>query len=390
MQGDLRLRLFFLLIFDGISKSGVIKKIFSQIKSLNDAGIDANLILIGDQSNLNINSSNIIQIPIADLKTGNIINKIIRTRKIANIIGNQIQDLKPVDFVYIRYPILIPFCPLIFFKPFRKCKVIFEYNSIYRKEFLIGHNYLYLVLEFFWGNLIRYQADGGIAVTHELMNQQRKKIYNRNKPFITIANGIEVDSVPLRTPPNFIKDRLFTMICVANFSKWHGLDRLILGITKYSGKYFVKLHIVGEGPEIVNLKNLCEENNIIDQVIFHGYLSGPNLDRLFDESHLAVGEMGIHRNKMSEASTLKAREYCSRGIPFTIEGSDPDFPNDFAYVMRIPMNENPIEIDEVIMFASRVCNDLDHPRKMRDYAFEHLDWSIKMKKLKTYLEDMVQ
>lgn len=33
--------------------------------------------------------------------------------------------------------------------------------------------------------------------------------------------------------------------------------------------------------------------------------------------------------------------------------------------------------------------DPGHPQKMRSYAEEHLDWSVKMKKLKGFLEALV-
>ena len=199
--------LYFLFIFDGEIESGVIKKIFSQIKSLNDVGMNSEIIFIGDTNKIKIPLKNVIKEPITNKK--GFFNTILKTRKIANIIGNRIRILEPCDIIYIRYPLLFPFCPFVFFKPFRKCKVIFEYNSFNSKEYLIDHNYFYLFFEYFFGNFVRYQADAGIAVTNEISNYQRKKIGCRNKSFITIANGIDVESVQLRTPPNFNKNNLF-------------------------------------------------------------------------------------------------------------------------------------------------------------------------------------
>ena len=58
--------------------------------------------------------------------------------------------------------------------------------------------------------------------------------------------------------------------------------------------------------------------------------------------------------------------------------------------MRVPPDESPIDIDPVIDFAQKICSDPDHPKKMRKYAEENLDWSIKMKKLKGFLESLIE
>ena len=383
------MKFFFLLMFDGLTESGVNKKIFSQVQLLNDLGVDAKLILIGDTSRTDIDLNFVIREQIAGGIRDPVITRIIRSRKIAGIIRDRIQNLGPSDILYIRYPLILLFCPINLFKPFRKCKLIFEHNTLLRSEYIIAHKYLYLLFEIFFGNVVLCQADGGIGVTNEITDFQMKKLGGKNKPFMTISNGIDVISIPLRSPPCFVSEQEISMICVANFSRWHGVDRLILGLARYSGKSLITIHLIGEGIEIPNLKRLCTENNISDRVKFHGFLSGSKLDRLFDESHIAIGELGIHRKKMSESSTLKSREYCSRGIPYIISSLDPDFPNDFPYILKIPADDTFIDIEKVITFTSHIYRDTNHPRKMRQYAFEHLDWSIKMKDLKMFLEDRI-
>ena len=383
-----KLKLYFLLIFDGDVESGVNKKIFSQVKTLNEMGIDANLILIGDTSKIKLAVPYIIKEPITNIESKSLITRLYKSRKIANIIGDRIRNIDASDILYIRYPIFIAFCPIVFFKPFRKCKLIFEFNSLTSKEYLLMHEYFYLFFELFFGMFIRYQADGGIGVTNEITNYQRKKIGSRNTSFVTIANGIDVDSIHLRAPPDSMNDFNFTMICVASFSPWHGLDRLIHGIAQYKGKYFIKLHIVGEGSEINNLKNLCEKKAIINHVIFHGFLSGATLDKLFDVSHIAIGILGTRRQNLSEASPLKNREYCSRGIPFISDVRDPDFSSDFPYCLYITPDESIIDVERIISFAKSLYeNSYGHQIQMRNYAKQRLDWSQKIGKLKYFLEN---
>jgi len=87
-------------------------------------------------------------------------------------------------------------------------------------------------------------------------------------------------------------------------------------------------------------------------------------------------------------SELKCREYCSRGIPYIIACDDSDFPDDFPYILRLPHDDSPIDMDQILPFVSSICQAHNHPQKMRLYAKDTLDWSVKMKKLKGFLEDL--
>jgi hypothetical protein len=87
-------------------------------------------------------------------------------------------------------------------------------------------------------------------------------------------------------------------------------------------------------------------------------------------------------------SELKSREYCARGIPFIIACGDSDFPPDFPAILKLLPDESPIDMHRVILFASVISRDSDHAQNMRHYARENLDWSVKMKKLKMFLESL--
>jgi len=382
------LRFFFLFIYDEKIESGVNKKIFSLVRELNTSGIVAKLILIGDQ-NEKTDSPYIIWKMVPVNNNATIFTRILHSWKIADHIRSCIKNFGSSDILYIRYPLLFLFCPVSFFKPFRKCKLIFEYNTNFRSEYILGRNNLYLFLEFFLGNIVLLQADGGIGVTDEITNSMKEKLVNKNKPFITISNGIELNLIPVREAPKIDSDQNISLLCVANFSPWHGIDRLILGLARYSGNYSFTLHLVGNGIEVLNLKKLCVQYNVSHRVIFHNFMSGRDLDKLFNESHIAVGTLGLHRNRLKESSTLKSREYCARGIPFILSSSDTDFPDTFPYIQRVPPDDSAIDMEQVSKFALRVCLDYEHPEKMRKYAAEHLDVSIKMKKLKTFLEEKI-
>jgi glycosyltransferase involved in cell wall biosynthesis len=267
----------------------------------------------------------------------------------------------------------------------RKCKIVIECQSVEPDERRLAGDYLFLLYDFVYGGDIRKYCDGIVGVTEQITRYEVSRCGDPDKPHITIGNGFNIDSVSVRKQvPN--QGQHLHLLCVAYVSPWHGLDRLIRGIAAYKGPAKITLHIAGQGSEIPELKKLVNESDINEKVIFHGFLQGKDLDDLFNTCQIAVGSLGLHRIGLTEASILKAREYCARGIPYIIACSDPDFSNDFPYILRIPADETKVDVNNVIEFARRIREDPEHPQRMRAYAVEYLDWGVKMKKLKAFLE----
>ena len=173
-----------------------------------------------------------------------------------------------------------------------------------------------------------------------LLITELKRSGKLNKPHITIGNGLDVNSVPIRIAKPYVDTELeLHILCVANVSKWHGLDRLLKGMATYCSNTCIIFHIAGEGAQIPLLKQLVEKLNLQDSVIFHGFKTGDELDTLFNSCHIAVGSLGIHRIGLNEASILKAREYCARGIPYIIACADRIFQMIFlTFIGYLPMN----------------------------------------------------
>ncbi len=368
---------------------GVFKKELAKITLLKKLGLDCEVTFFANQNKYIFNSD--IKIKIIKIDENlNLIQRIRRARYIAHVIGNQIKNLDYPDCVLFRYPYHILYYSKNILKKKRRCKVVFEHNTKESDEFklLTGCFSQIFLQEIFLGRFIRSQADAIVGVTNEITQYQLKRCHNPDKPHITIGNGIDVASVPLRHHPPLITTELH-LIFVANVSRWHGIDRLIRGLATNDGKTAIILHVAGEGAELPNLKKLVNDYGLAKKVIFHGFVTGQSLDELFNACHIAVGSLGLHRVGLKESSTLKVREYCARGIPWIIACQDPDFPDDFPYIHRIHADESPVNCEELLEFAKRVCKDPEHPQKMRDYAMDHLDWSIKMKKLKEFLEKLV-
>ena len=184
------------------------------------------------------------------------------------------------------------------------------------------------------------------------------------------------------------------LISVSSLLHWHAQDRVISGIKNYYENHSnendidVVFHIVGEGPEIASLKKLTTELNFEDKVIFHGFKINEELNKLFAQSHVAVGSLGHNRINLKISNTLKSREYFARGVPFILSGLDEDFPENLPYVKYIPLDESPVNIDSVIEFYKNISNNFpSYPSLIRKYAKENLTWDLKIKKVMKLMEN---
>ena len=143
-------------------------------------------------------------------------------------------------------------------------------------------------------------------------------------------------------------------------------------------------HIVGgiapsemyDTPQAPGFERYIKQYNIEKYIIFHGQQYGKELDDLFNETDFAIGSLARHRTKIDKIKTLKNREYAARGIPFIYSETDDDFDN-MPYIHKVPANESPINIFDILKFY----NELNiTPEQIRD-SIKHLSWKIQMEKI---------
>ena len=316
-----------------------------------------------------------------------LINILTREHLVIRNLWDVISRMNADEILYLRFS--YPFFSWWYYlHKKRNCRIVFEHESFENQEYIKRGNYLYPLFDYIFGGSIRSHCDGIVGVTEEITDYQVKRSGDPQKPHLTLGNGIDVNAVPVKASFSF-SDSQVHLLCVANVMKWHGIDRLIRGMKEFKGPEKIYLHVVGMGEELPAIKRMVENFAMNDAVRFYGPLHGKDLDDVFNRCDIAVGSLGIHRIGLHEAATLKAREYCARGIPFIYGISDVDFPSDFPYILPIPADETPVNMAEVIRFARRVYSDQSFPGKMREYAKESLDWSFKTMKLKKFLESLV-
>ena len=251
-------------------------------------------------------------------------------------------------------------------------------------------DYPYLFLK--WKDVI---GDFGIYLKDIMGRRVAKKTVDRivtllDEPIIDqintlkFYNGINVDKIPIRS---WKKNNTIRIIAVASFQECHGIDRLIKGLIHYynSGKQEKRdciLHIVGGGSPVEKCRELATP--IKDKIIFHGYLFGKELDKIYDSVDIGTEFLAPARKKIVVSSSLKSREYISRGLPFvTACKLDIDKDNQLPFVLKLADDELPINIQQVIEFYDEFYGNEDlvfsKIRAMRKFAEDNLTMDGAMK-----------
>lgn len=173
------------------------------------------------------------------------------------------------------------------------------------------------------------------------------------------------------------------LIAVGKWRYWHGLERVIIGLSNYyrtKQEEEIFLHIVGDGEEIPKYKAIVETEKIADKVIFYGGITGCELDRLLEQADIGIGTLALYKKNVFIDSSLKHRTYCQHGIPFILYNDDADFPHDSDFVYYVP-HEGCIEMEEILQFFYKIERKEHLSERMMNYASQKLNWKSKMKRV---------
>ncbi len=203
----------------------------------------------------------------------------------------------------------------------------------------------------------------------------------KGKPAINIENGIDVSSVPVRTPKN---DETIHILALASMCYWHGYDRLIKSLSQYKGEHKVFIHMVGgnDGGCLNEWKELSSQLGLNDSVIFHGQMTGKALEEMFDLCDIGVNSLAMYRKGFAVTMELKAREYIARGLPFVCAVEDPALDDSNGiFWLRIPNDDSIPAMDQIVDFAIKMKKDSSHVNSLRKLAESKLTWEMQYKKV---------
>lgn len=380
------MKLHYIALYDGKVSSGVTKKLLQQTASLNRAGLPASLVLVGYEDFAPPEGENLTYIPFTSTFKSGLFRKVFFYFGLKNGYTLALKQASPGDVILFRELISTPWFIFLVKKHYKDKFIFLESVSNGVQEALIRGGYFYSLLYRAISRLIPRYLHGLIGVTKEILEGGfGSSVGNKT---VAVGNGFDVGTVTINNPIGGEFDRpVLRLTCVANVSVWHGLDRVIRGLERY-GRDDVYLNIVGEGPEINNLKALAHECGVAGLVRFHGFQKGEALDDILGRTDLGIANLGTFRKRLRYTSPLKSREYCARGIPFVYSGIDEDFV-DFPYALSIPGNAKPVNIDELWAFHARV-NAVDGFRlAMAEYAGKNLTWDAKMAVVAGFIKSVV-
>lgn len=198
---------------------------------------------------------------------------------------------------------------------------------------------------------------------------------------INIENGIDCSSI---TPKKIVSknDNCVRLIFVAVFDIWHGLDRVIDGLSEYynnNNKQDVELTLIGQSQELEKIKQSDSYKRNYSHIRALGSVFGDALNEEYNRADIAISSLGMHRIGLLQGSTLKTREYCAKGIPFVYGYYEKEIDDTFPYALRVEANDAPLNINRIIQFYNRIKND-NYISEMRKFALRY-DWDKQMQHL---------
>ena len=284
------------------------------------------------------------------------------------------------DYAYIRH------CPLTWLgyrmiKALKKngTRVVVEiptYPAEKEKSPSMFHSLCKIYTDFWWRH-----AEQDCAL-FTLIGEHADTYHGR--PAINIDNGIQVENIPLRNHP-VGQEEPYHILALASMCNWHAYDRVIEGIAQMDveKRKRVVLDMVGGGGDgsLAEWKELTKLRGLQEQVRFHGYRSGDELNELVDAASIGLGTLGLYRKDFSSDSSLKNREYMARGLPFVYAGDDSALEGNEPYVLKIPNNDTAVDMDAVLTFMKDVEAHPQYREKMRKHAKEKMSWERQFDKL---------
>ena len=193
-------------------------------------------------------------------------------------------------------------------------------------------------------------------------------------PTVVIPNGFDFSTFSL--VQNELKDDIIHIIAVSSMREWHGYERIIEGMKNYyvenaEGKRNIVLHLVGNGREYAKYKALIDEYELQDHIIMEGAMHGKQLDDLYEISALGIDSLARHRSGIDVLSSLKSREYGAKGIPMINSCKIDVIDDDFPYLLRVPADESPIDVQQIVEFYDKCYNNglsrIEMGKRIRSY-----------------------
>lgn len=367
---------FFANIFPNDFSRGITKKVFAQIRALENLGY--NVLYYTGYTSEGVAIYNRDGKIIKEKKyiySSSKLNRITRNKLLKKMAKEFLDttDCK-FNFIYLRY--------LYFDKEYIELLKSAKENS--EKVLIEAHSYpVYnahqvlfypvFLIDMLYNRKAKKYVDLVVAISYY------NKIWGIDT--IGIENGVDIHSIQYKNKKNNNRDDI-KLIVVGYEWDAHGYDRILCGIKEYyekKPKIKVSLTIVGTIQN--KTKQLIDKLGIGQYIEFKGKKFGDELEELYSQSDIGIGALRLFNFGISGDGVLKTREYLAHGIPYIYSGDEQY--KDF-YNFRVPTDDSPVNIQEVIDFYIELSKDAQYKEKIIDIAYK-FSWENQLKKVIKYM-----
>ena len=284
------------------------------------------------------------------------------------------------DIIYFRYPASNQFLHEFVLK---HPNVVFEHQTKELNEFSIRKDKdYYYYNEQKYGGKVLSKALGITTITNDVAEYEQKRA-GRDIDYFVFGNGTWMDAAPI--VKDEFPDKQINILFMGSFAPWHGVDRVIKGLSEYKGISNFKIHMVGNGEKGAEYIELIKHLKLERNFIFYGFKSREEINKIANICHLAIGSLGLHRIGFEQVAPLKHREYCLRGIPFIYSGNEVDFSSELEFVHQVQSDDSNIDFVQLENFARLRIEKPAIKQDARNYALTNLTWEIKIKGMIDFL-----
>lgn len=209
------------------------------------------------------------------------------------------------------------------------------------------------------------------------------------RPAINIENGVDINT--FNEKKHLEDSDSINMVFIGKVARWHGIDRIINGMHNYYREVpkpsrEVFFHVIGNDADgtLKSCRELVERYKLGKYISFEGPKYGVEADIFFNISHVAIASLGDHRRKVNNISLLKIKEYMARGIPFVYSMDDNMINENWNFCIKIPKDESPVNINEVVSFALKNIGNESMTKEMRKICAEQMGWENQIAKAMLY------
>lgn len=385
------------LYCDATTSEGVISKVKAKINALAAAGVQVRGLFITPHIKEAAQDKNIRYVPFRVNPLGKFYyRRFIRNyfayfnyhhyfSSLYKLMGYELKR-ESFDYIIFRYPLANKYLYNLTGK--YKGKIIFEHNTKEPEELQsTGADKLLYENEVKFAPSVLQNARALIGVTSEIAAYEKGRS-GKELPVTCVSNGIDITQYSERSAPPYDGKNLKLLMLCGSAVSWHGEDIVIKAMAAYNGPVNIEFLVVGD--VLQSSKDLADALHLRKQVKFIPALKGKELDDIFNEAHLGMGTLALHRKGLREAAPLKVREYLAKGLACVISYKDAELMNSALspFILKTEEEKEELDLNQVVTFANHIYSIDQHPAKIRNAAKDVIDVNAKALQLKNFITSL--